>query len=85
MCDEGLPGEDTSPGCVTRMQEDLGWDTLFIQKRRLDNRPSMLYKIDHQLVDVKKENNLQSGDSRTRIGIFARSTIPHFDLSHLTL
>ena len=37
--------------CVTRMQKDLGWDTL--HKRRLDNRLSMLYKIDHQLVDVK--------------------------------
>ena len=53
-------------GCVTRMQKDLGWDTL--QKRRLDNRLSMLYKIDHQLVDVEKENYLQSGDSRTRGG-----------------
>ena len=53
-------------GCVTRMQEYLGWDTL--QKRRLENRLSMLNRIDHQLVDVKKENYLQSGGSRTRGG-----------------
>ena len=53
-----------TPGCVTRMQGELGWDTL--QKRRLDSRLSMLYRIDHQLVDVKKETYLQSGDSRTR-------------------
>ena len=53
-----------TPGCVTRMQGELGWDTL--QKRRLDSRLSMLYRIDHQLVDVKKETYLQSGDSKTR-------------------
>ena len=55
-----------TPGCVTRMQDDLGWDTL--QNRRRDSRLSMLYKIDQQLVDVKKETYLQSGDSRTRGG-----------------
>ena len=54
------------PGCVTHMQEDLVWDTL--QDRRLDSRLPMLYKIDHQLVDVKKDDNLQSGDNRTRGG-----------------
>ena len=53
-------------GCVTRMQEDLGWDTL--QNRRRDSRLSMLYKIDQHLVDVKEETYLQSGDSRTRGG-----------------
>lgn len=53
-------------GCVTKMQEDLGWDTL--QNRRRDSRLAMLYKIDHQLVDVKKEQFLRSGDSRTRGG-----------------
>ena len=53
-----------TPGCVTRMQEDLRWDTL--QNRRHDSRHSMLNKIDHQLVDEKKENDLQSGDIRTR-------------------
>ena len=42
-----------TPGCVTRMQEDLGWDTL--QNRQRDSRLSILYKIDQQLVDVKKE------------------------------
>ena len=55
-----------TPGCVTRMQEDLGWDTL--QNRRRDSKLSMLYKIDQQLVDVKKEPYLQSGDSRTNGG-----------------
>ena len=49
-----------TPGCVTRMQGDLGWDTL--QNRRQDSR---LSKLDQRLVDVKKETYLQSGDSRT--------------------
>ena len=40
------------------------WDTL--QNRRRGSRLSVLHKIDHQLVDVKKENYLKSGDSRTR-------------------
>ena len=55
-----------TPGCVTRMQDSLGWDIL--QTTRLNNRLSMLYKIDYKLVDVKKEKYLQSGDSRTRGG-----------------
>ena len=55
-----------TPGCVTHMQEDLAWGRL--QNRRLDSRFSMLYKIDHHLVDVKKETYLQSGDNRTRGG-----------------
>ena len=54
-----------TPGCVTRMQGDLG-PSGTLQKRRFDSRLSMLYRIDHQLVDVKKETYLQSGDSRTR-------------------
>ena len=53
-----------TPGCVTRMQKDLGWDTL--QNKRRDSRLSVLYKIGQQLVDLKKETYLQSVDSRTR-------------------
>ena len=34
----------------------------------VESRLPMFYKIDHQLVDVKKENYLQSGDIRTRGG-----------------
>ena len=54
-----------TPGCVTCMQDNLGWVTL--QNRWLNNGLSMLYKTDHQLVDMK-ENYLQSSDSRTRKG-----------------
>ena len=38
---------------VTKMQADLGWDTL--PKRRRDSRFCMMYKIDHYLVDVETE------------------------------
>ena len=49
-----------------KMQDGMGWDTL--QKRRLDNRFCIMYKIGHHRVDVEKEKYLQSGDSRTRGG-----------------
>ena len=52
-----------TPGCETRMQEDLEWDTL--QNKWRNSRLFMLYNILQQLVDVKKETYLQSGDSRT--------------------
>ena len=55
-----------TPGCVTKMQDNLGWDTL--QKRRQDSRLAKMYKIDHHLVDMEKEKYLCSGDSRTRGG-----------------
>ena len=55
-----------TPGCVTNMLKDLGWDTL--QNRRHDARLSMLFRIDRNLVDVEKDEFLKSGDSRTRGG-----------------
>ena len=42
-----------TPGCVTKMQDDPGWDTL--QKRRRDSSRCMMYKIYHHLVDVPTE------------------------------
>ena len=44
-----------TPGCVTKMQEDLGWDTL--QGRQHKSILAMLNQIDHQLMDVKKEHS----------------------------
>ena len=53
-----------TPGCVTDMVEDLGWESL--QDRRYIARLSLLYKMQHGLVDVDTSSYLQQGDSRTR-------------------
>jgi len=51
-------------GCVTKMLDDLGWDSL--QSRRKDNRLAMLYRIQNDLVDFNRTQYLTGGDSRTR-------------------
>ena len=53
-----------TPGCVTKMVENLNWEPL--TARRKTNRLSMLYRIQHGLVDIPKEKYLHSSDSRTR-------------------
>ena len=53
-----------TPGCVTKMLDDLGWD--FLQSRRKDNRLAMLYRIQNDLVDINRTQYLTGGDSRTR-------------------
>jgi hypothetical protein len=55
---------DRSPGCVTAMIADLGWESL--EERRKHIRLSMLYKIVHEQVDIEKSLYLQSNDRRTR-------------------
>jgi hypothetical protein len=53
-----------TPGCVTKMLDDIGWDSL--QSRRKDNRLAMLYRIQNDLVDINRTQYLTGGDSRTR-------------------
>ena len=42
-----------TPGCVTNMVQSLGWGSL--QQRRYMDRLSMLFKIQHGLVDISPE------------------------------
>ncbi|MEW8547040.1 MAG: reverse transcriptase domain-containing protein, partial [Candidatus Thiodiazotropha sp.] len=53
-----------SPGCVTDMIHELGWESL--EERRRMARLSLLYKIHHGLVDMDQQAYLRPGDSRTR-------------------
>ena len=53
-----------TPGCVTSMLTSLEWQTL--EQRRRISRLVMMYKIQHQFVDIDRDLNLRSGDSRTR-------------------
>ena len=41
---------ERTPGCVTNMVQSLGWESL--QQRRYTDRLSMLFRIQHGLVDV---------------------------------
>ena len=54
---------ESTPGCVTNMVQSLGWKSL--QHRRFVGRLSMLFKIQHGLVDDSPEF-VQLRDSRTR-------------------
>ena len=51
-------------GCGTSMLTSLEWQTLE-QQRRI-SRLVMMYKIQHQLVDIDRDLYLRPGDSRTR-------------------
>ena len=51
------------PGCVTRMVNDLGWETL--ESRRKKDRLTTLYKIWHGLVDMDTGDVLRLNDRRT--------------------
>jgi hypothetical protein len=53
-----------TPGCVTKMLDDLEWDSL--QSRRKDNKLAMLYRIQNDLVDINRTQYLTGGNSRTR-------------------
>ena len=52
-------------GCVTSMLTSLEWQTL--EQRRRISRLVMMYKIQHQLVDIDRDLYLRPGDSRTRV------------------
>ena len=53
-----------TPGCVTKMVENLNSEPL--TSRRKTDMLSMLYGIQHGLVDIPKEKYLHSSDSITR-------------------
>ena len=55
---------DKTQRCVTQMIRDLHWEPLPV--RRTNHRLSMLYKIQHKLVDVDASNIVQPNDRRTR-------------------
>ena len=53
-----------TPGCVTAMVRDIGWESL--QDCRSIARLSLLYKMQHGLVDVDTSSYLPQGDRRTQ-------------------
>ena len=55
---------DRTPGCVTKMIQDLGWQSL--QEKREDHRLTLLYKLQNSLLDIDPKPTLKPGDSRTR-------------------
>ena len=63
-----------TPGCVSAMVEDIGWESL--QDRRYYARVSLLYRIQHGLVDIESSRYLRPSDFRTRgqRGLFQERT-----------
>ena len=53
-----------TPGCVTGMVNKLQWESL--ETRRRNDRLTMLYRIQHGLVDLHPDSYLQQSDRRTR-------------------
>ena len=53
-----------TPGCVTNMITSLGWQSL--KQRRQNSRLCMLYKIQHNLIDINRDLYIRHNDSRTR-------------------
>lgn len=53
-----------TPGCVTKMLDDLNWEPLEVRRRH--DRLSMLYRIEHGLVDIPADRYLSRSDGRTR-------------------
>ena len=51
-------------GCVTKMIDDLNWEPLGVRRRH--ERLGMLYRIQHNLVDIPIDRYLQVSDSHTR-------------------
>ena len=61
------------------MLTSLEWQTLE-QQRRI-SRLAMMYKIQHQLVDIDRDLYLRPGDSRTRVNIGSSRRGPIMTLS----
>ena len=55
---------DRTPGCVTNMVKSLKWENL--EDRRKSGRLSMLFKIQHDLIDIDRQQYLTPNDRRTR-------------------
>jgi hypothetical protein len=66
-------------GCVTSMLTSLEWQTL--EQRRRISRLVMMYKIQHQLVDIDRDLYIRPGDSRTRVNIGSFRRGPSMTLS----
>ena len=54
---------ERTPGCVTNMIQSIGWESL--QHRRYINRLTMLFKIQHGIIDISPDL-VQLNDHRTR-------------------
>ena len=50
-----------TPGCVTKMLDDLKWEPL--EARRRHDRLSMLYRIQHGMVDIPADRYLRPSDT----------------------
>ena len=55
---------DRTPGCVTNMVKSLKWENL--EDRRKSARLSMLFMIQHDLIDIDRQQYLTPNDNRTR-------------------
>jgi len=53
-----------TPGCVTNMLRDLDWNSL--EERRRQSRLTMMFKIQHQLVDINPDLYCRKNDAITR-------------------
>ena len=53
---------DRTPGCVSKMVSDLGWESL--QHRRRVDRLTTLFKIQHELVELDTDV-VRPGDKHT--------------------
>jgi hypothetical protein len=53
-----------TPGCVTNMITSLGWQSL--EQRRQNSRLCILYKIQHNLIDIHRDLYIRHNDSRTK-------------------
>ena len=53
-----------TPDCVTNMVIFLKWENL--EDRRKSARLSMLFKIQHDLIDIDRQQYLTLNDNRTR-------------------
>ena len=53
-----------TPGCVTKMLDDLEWEPLEVRRRH--DRLCMLYRMQHNLVIIPANRYLSPSDSRTR-------------------
>ena len=71
---------DRSPGCVTRMLEQLQWESL--ESRRRSNRLLMLFRIHHQLVDINPHQFINPSQRRTRGVRYQQVAVSHPVLRH---
>ena len=64
ICAQQLHCIERTPGCVTNIVKSLKWENL--EDRRKSARLSMLFKIQHELIDIDRQQYLTQNDSRIR-------------------